>query len=399
MKKFLAIFLCGSLLLLPILSNSELSAEEASGVTTKIIHETIKYFVPGSRISITSGAADEEGVKLVRCYFRAKGEANYVFVEMNTGDNDQYQCVIPAPSRNTAFIEYIILVVNEKNVVVRTPVIEIRQDANSPLPEWQKDDSREELLVKTELPNQPMTVNGFSDSVSVDLEESIARFGYVAEGIYMLSQIAGQSGPVGSTGGGIVFPESSESPNALPVKSEVESNIPARIAPRRGGIRFWHVLIAAVATAGIGAAIYFLFIKKNNNSDNNNEDDLPGGTGEVKVTLQWTNCADLDLWVIDPCGNKIYYASSYGTCSGKYGQLDVDSNAGCSSLNCSSPAENIYWVTAPSGSYTVKVNYYTTCSGSGSTSYKVTTIVNGTRKTYSGTISPYATNTVTSFSK
>ena len=154
----------------------------------------------------------------------------------------------------------------------------------------------------------------------------------------------------------------------------------------------WILIGAGVLT--VTAVVLILVLKKGDEGD-----DLPGGTGEVKVTLQWTNCADLDLWVTDPCGNTIDYSSSFATCNGKYGQLDVDSNAGCSSLNCTNPAENIYWVTAPSGTYTVKVDYYTPCSGSGSTSYTITTIVNGTRKTYSRTISPYATDTVTTFTK
>jgi hypothetical protein len=396
-RKVFAIFLGASLLLLPAFKASGIYAEEAMGVTTKITHETLKYFVPGSRIIVSMGATDPEGVKLARCYFRAKNEANFVFVDMNIGGNDMYQGIIPAPSRNTEAIEYIILVVNEKNVVVRTPIIEVGLDANSSLPSWQTDDSGEQLAVKTELPGQPATVNGFSDSVKVDLVESVVRFGFVAEGIYLASQIAGQLGPASATWGGIVFPDSVKTP-AIATATEVEGDLPARIAPKRGGLKFWHIALAVVATAGIAAAV-ILLLNRNNNDDDDEEDDLPGGTGEVKVTLQWYNCADLDLWVTDPCGRKIYFASSYSTCNGKTGELDVDSNAMCSYLNCSNPAENIYWVTAPSGSYKVQVNYYTPCSGSGSTSYKVTTIVKGNKKTYTGTISPYATNTVTTFTK
>jgi hypothetical protein len=156
-------------------------------------------------------------------------------------------------------------------------------------------------------------------------------------------------------------------------------------------------ILIGVGLLAVTTVILILVASKGN--DNNAGSDLPGGTGEVKVTLQWTNCADLDLWVTDPCGNMIYYDSPAANCSGKFGQLDVDSNAACYSLNCSTPAENIYWVTAPSGSYAVQVNYYTPCSNSGSTSYTLTTIVNETRKTYTGSISPYATATVTSFTK
>jgi tetratricopeptide (TPR) repeat protein len=125
--------------------------------------------------------------------------------------------------------------------------------------------------------------------------------------------------------------------------------------------------------------------------------DLPGGTGEVKVTLQWSDCSDLDLWVTDPCGNRIYYGSPTASCNNNTGQLDVDANAGCGECR-SAPAENIYWVTAPQGTYTVQVNYYARCDVSGASSYTVTTIVNGVRKTFTGSIEG-GTDAVTTFTK
>ena len=159
--------------------------------------------------------------------------------------------------------------------------------------------------------------------------------------------------------------------------------------------KLW-LILAAAGVVGIGLAVYFLFIKKKSTDTNT---DLPGGTGQVKVTLQWYNCADLDLWVADPCGATIYYDSPSATCQGKLGDLDIDSNAGCYNLNCSTPAENIYWVSAPSGTYTVVVNYYSSCSGTGSTSYLLTTIVDGKLSTYSGSINPDETKVVTTFSR
>jgi hypothetical protein len=159
--------------------------------------------------------------------------------------------------------------------------------------------------------------------------------------------------------------------------------------------KLW-LILAAAGVVGIGLAVYFLFIKKKSTDTST---DLPGGTGQVKVTLQWHNCADLDLWVADPCGTTIYYNSTSSTCQGKVGNLDIDSNAGCYTLNCTTPAENIYWVTAPSGTYTVCVNYYSSCSGTASTSYLLTTIVDGKLSTYSGSINPDETKVVTTFSR
>jgi hypothetical protein len=89
--------------------------------------------------------------------------------------------------------------------------------------------------------------------------------------------------------------------------------------------------------------------------------DLRGGS--VHVTLTWDNATDVDLHVIDPYGEEIYYANR-SSASG--GQLDVDDTDGYG-------PENIYWPQdgAPSGQYTVAVVYYSS-RGYGSSSYEVT---------------------------
>ena len=48
-------------------------------------------------------------------------------------------------------------------------------------------------------------------------------------------------------------------------------------------------------------------------------------TGDVQVTLRWNTTDDLDLWVTDPFGDRVYYGNSQ-VASG--GQLDVDANEG-----------------------------------------------------------------------
>jgi hypothetical protein len=97
------------------------------------------------------------------------------------------------------------------------------------------------------------------------------------------------------------------------------------------------------------------------------------GTGEVQITLTWDNGADMDLSVTEPNGESISY-SSRGSSTG--GQLDVDSNYPCGENQFS--VENIFWPTngAPSGSYQVGVNQYSTCSG-GDANWTLTVRVNG----------------------
>lgn len=111
------------------------------------------------------------------------------------------------------------------------------------------------------------------------------------------------------------------------------------------------------------------------------------GTGDVRVTLVWRSTADIDLHVIDPNGEEIYYNH---TTSASGGQLDVDDQ--CDEGIAHGGPENIFWPAggAPRGEYQVLVVYYEECSdpGEGPAGWTVTTLVDGQSKTYSGTISP-----------
>lgn len=101
------------------------------------------------------------------------------------------------------------------------------------------------------------------------------------------------------------------------------------------------------------------------------------GTGDVQVTLQWSTIDDIDLWVIDPSGEAIYYQQPRADSGGN---LDVDANLGCHpNVLTSEPVENIFWPTgeAPGGHYTVRVMYYRNCSSILPVDYHVRVLVNG----------------------
>jgi hypothetical protein len=88
---------------------------------------------------------------------------------------------------------------------------------------------------------------------------------------------------------------------------------------------------------------------------------LAGNPGNPRFNLQFTNeqNVDLDLYVVTPTGNTIYYANTQAD----NGRLDVD----CKCSSCpNGPNENIYWVngTAPHGTYQVHVKYYGKCGTS-----------------------------------
>lgn len=109
------------------------------------------------------------------------------------------------------------------------------------------------------------------------------------------------------------------------------------------------------------------------------------GTGDIQVTLRWEGSADLDLAVTDPNGDTAYF-SSPSTPSG--GQLDVDSNAGCTT-SFRSPIENIFWDSGnnPEGVYTATVSLYSRCSeGREPIPFELYISVNGNTETQTGTV-------------
>ncbi|MBK7348977.1 MAG: hypothetical protein IPI92_03830 [Gemmatimonadetes bacterium] len=90
------------------------------------------------------------------------------------------------------------------------------------------------------------------------------------------------------------------------------------------------------------------------------------GTGDIQVSVAWTDTADVDLHIVDPDGGHLYFGNKTVPSGGN---LDLDANAACSknTLPDGSQAyvsnENIYWPTggAPNGSYTIYLDYWSDC--------------------------------------
>jgi hypothetical protein len=97
------------------------------------------------------------------------------------------------------------------------------------------------------------------------------------------------------------------------------------------------------------------------------------GTGDVQVSISWNSAADVDLHVVEPGGEEVYYGH---TASATGGELDLDSNAACGSDGPRN--ENITWAsgTAPAGEYIVRVDYWSACAAT-QTDYVVTVHVQG----------------------
>jgi len=108
---------------------------------------------------------------------------------------------------------------------------------------------------------------------------------------------------------------------------------------------------------------------------------INGGRGDVKVTLTWNNLSDVDLHVIDPYEERIYW-NHKNSQSG--GILDFDNRNGYG-------PENIYWPAgkAPDGTYEVYVHFYDySTSGVRNDSSEFIVVINafGNTKTYTGVV-------------
>ena len=84
---------------------------------------------------------------------------------------------------------------------------------------------------------------------------------------------------------------------------------------------------------------------------------LRGERGSLRINLQWGSTDDLDLLVINPCSDTIYYKRKRQVCGGCTGTLDVDANAK-PEMAIANPQENIFFDELPRGEIQVGVQMY-----------------------------------------
>lgn len=105
-----------------------------------------------------------------------------------------------------------------------------------------------------------------------------------------------------------------------------------------------------------------------------------GSVGEITVTLVWQTTDDLDLHILEPGGEKIYYKNKVSSSGGR---LDVDKNAGEDLI--SNPIENVFYGSKPPrGKYGIYVHYYKK-RGDYAVPYVVYINIGGQQKQISGT--------------
>ena len=111
------------------------------------------------------------------------------------------------------------------------------------------------------------------------------------------------------------------------------------------------------------------------------------GSGQIQVTLRWNNVNDIDLWVVDPTNERIYW-NDKNSASGGY--LDYDNTYAYG-------PENIFWEsTNLSGDFHVYVDHY---SGNTSANYSIFIKAFGKTRTFQGTVSRNGNVHVASFNR
>lgn len=111
---------------------------------------------------------------------------------------------------------------------------------------------------------------------------------------------------------------------------------------------------------------------------------------ELQVSLIWNDIADLDLHVVTPRKEEIYFGHKESKCGG---WLDVDMNVRGESME---PVENVFWASSPSGKYKVFVRNFSNHVRDGTVftdpQRKVPFVCyltrNGERQTFSGSAGP-----------
>lgn len=114
---------------------------------------------------------------------------------------------------------------------------------------------------------------------------------------------------------------------------------------------------------------------------------IEAGTGKLQVSLSWEKAQDVDLYLVEPGGETIYYGSGI---SSNGGNLDVDSNAGCGIDNINN--ENITYgdeSVVIAGEYIVRVNLWSECGVTERNNYVVSARVNGSIVTSTINSNPY----------
>jgi hypothetical protein len=180
-----------AMLLVPGLAilNSPVTAlaqtESAVIPSTTIVHTPLKSVPSGQRIPMSVQVKDPQGIDLVRIYFKGVDGDDYSFVTLEpspeairTGiiTGGEFSGSLPAPAKDAGWVDYLFLVKNSDQVVVKSQNLTVSVAPATDDAEL----AAEPLKVFTELDQLPEKIVGFSDNITYQSIEPAGRFGIVA---------------------------------------------------------------------------------------------------------------------------------------------------------------------------------------------------------------------------
>lgn len=168
----------------------------------------------------------------------------------------------------------------------------------------------------------------------------------------------------------------------------VAPDLAARAAARAPR-EVWVNLTSAPDYAGVGFTIRVATVTDGVVSASVNHavsvNSVAAGSSQLQVSLNWVHPVDMDLHVLPPNGELIYFANKVGT---QGGELDLDSNPACFLDRIQN--ENTTWRTTDpiSGEYVVSVHLWSACDATESMPYIVTVRRGDQVSTFEGSFSP-----------
>lgn len=146
------------------------------GSTTTIRHNSIESVNSGRRLFLSATVTDPNKIDIVRIYFKAKASSEYNFISLRNDVRSKYVGQLPAAAADCKTINYLILVKNSRNQIVKSQIFNvIVADSNISVSH-----PLSKVHIYTELTDASKKLPGFSDNFNIKVVEPSLRYGTVA---------------------------------------------------------------------------------------------------------------------------------------------------------------------------------------------------------------------------
>lgn len=274
----------------------------------------------GYPFEASARVTDPDGVDVIRIYFKAPQSREFFFIELKA-KNGEYVGLMPAPAAGTTRVEQVVLVKDGSGNISQSRFF----DTSTSISKTGSIPESRPVVVYSEVTPTPKKLDGFTGKYTIRKVPESQKLGVVAGLVRGDADTKGKSAKSSGRAG----------------KEKSGGLSKTAIAGIAGGA----VALIAVAAGGSGGG--------GDSSGSGGQTEL---FGDVQVQLRWSNTADVDLHVTDPCGNRIDHLTRSAVCQGFTGSLDRNANDENDPNPTTTPEENITWPNgAPRGHYSIRI--------------------------------------------